>query len=207
GGFRRRRWVQHQLGLWAGASAGSGAMTAARRLATVAGLLGALLLLPARTAWAQTPASTPPADQLIGNHAPSSGGLFGILPDPRQWATDVFNQVIVNLLQSISTSLHKLLDGVMNSQLNVITRTPPAISYASPTVQSLWNASRGIADAALVLVAVWAGLNLVMGAHLDMPYHEILELLPRLAVGAILVNTSLIWGQLAIDLNNALCSA
>ena len=38
------------------------------------------------------------------------------------------------------------------------------------------------------------------------PYHEAMELLPRLVLGALLVNTSLSWAQLAIDLNNALCS-
>jgi hypothetical protein len=184
-------------------------MKVTRLLVSTGALLIALGLTPIGIAYAQTPPSSPPvaANQVIGNHAPSSGGLFGILPDPRQWASDVFNQVIVNLLQSVSSSLHKMLDSMMNSQLNVITRTPPAISYGSPTVQALWNVTRGIADAGLVLLAIWAGLNLVMGEHLDMPYHHILELLPRLVVGAILVNTSLIWGQLAIDLNNALCSA
>ena len=34
-----------------------------------------------------------------------------------------------------------------------------------------------------------------------------MELVPRLALGALLANTSLTWGQLAIDANNALCQA
>ena len=37
------------------------------------------------------------------------------------------------------------------------------------------------------------------------PYHEAMELVPRLVIGALLANTSLSWAQLAIDANNALC--
>ena len=39
------------------------------------------------------------------------------------------------------------------------------------------------------------------------PYHGALELVPRLMLSGILVNTSLGWGHFVIDLNNALCGA
>ena len=148
---------------------------------------------------AATPTSTPAPD-------PSSS-VFGLLPDPRQWAADVFNQVLVNLLSSVADALHQLVGGVLSSSLNFITQTPPAGTYASPTVQTLWGVVRDIADGALVLVTVWGGFNVIVREQLGSPYHEAMELVPRLVVGALLVNTSLSWGRLAVDANNALCQA
>lgn len=152
-----------------------------------------------------TPVATPTPE---GDPAPDrSGGLFGLLPDPKQWAADVFNQVLVNLLRGISDALRTVVGGVLGSSLNVITQTPPAGTYASPTVQTLWGVVRTIANAALVLVALWGGFNLIVREQLGSPYHDAMEFVPRLLVGALLVNTSLSWGQLAIDANNALCQA
>jgi hypothetical protein len=143
----------------------------------------------------------------------NSGGPLGFLnpthwlPDPKSWAADIFSQVLITFLRSIADGLHSLVKGVMGSNLNFITRTPPAGSYKSPTVHSLWGVVRGIADAALVLVALFAGFNVMVREHLGSPYHEAMEVVPRLILGALLVNTSLSWGQLVIDLNNALCQS
>ena len=149
------------------------------------------------------PTEVPPGDP-----APDpAGGLLGFLPDPQEWATDVFNQVLVDLLRGLSEALHRVVGGVLSSPANFITQTPPAGSYASPTVATLWGVVRAIANAALALVALAGGLTLIARGQLGSPYHEAMELFPRLAIGALLVNTSLTWGQLAIDANNALCAA
>lgn len=110
-------------------------------------------------------------------------------------------------LQNIADGLRSLVNGVMGCSLNFITRTPPAGSYQSRTVHSMWGIVRGITDAALVLVALLAGFNVMARSHLGSPYHDAMEVMPRLVLGALLVNTSLTWGQLAIDVNNALCGA
>jgi hypothetical protein len=115
--------------------------------------------------------------------------------------------VLTQLLQSINDALRRVVDGVMSSSLNFITQTPPAGSYESPTVHTLWNVVRLIGNAALALVALWGGFNLMVREQIGAPYHEAMELFPRLALGALLLNTSLSWGQLAIDANNALCLA
>jgi len=128
-----------------------------------------------------------------------------LLPDPRQWAGDVFTEVLTNFFRSISSGLRGIVDGVLNSSLNFITQTPAAGSYGSPTVQTLWSAIRGVANAALALVVLWGGFNLVFREHIGSPYHEAMELVPRVVLGALLVNTSLSWAQFAIDANNALC--
>ena len=62
-----------------------------------------------------------------------------------------------------------------------------------------------VANAALALVVLWGGFNLVFREHIGSPYHEAIELVPRVVLGALLVNTSLSWAQFAIDANNALC--
>lgn len=158
---------------------------------------------PAEDAGTAMPAVSPQGDP-----APNpAGGLAGFLPDPKQWAADVFNQVLVNLLQGISGAIRGVVGGIMGSSLNFITQTPPAGSYDSPTVRALWEVARRIATAGLVLVALWGGLNLITHHQIGSPYHETMELFPRLALGALLANTSLWWGQLAIDANNALCQA
>lgn len=153
---------------------------------------------PAPTVEPQPPTNPP---------SPSPGGLLRFLPDPKEWAAEVFNKVLVNLLQGLANALHGAIGGVLGSSLNFITQTPPSGSYASPTVHALWGVVRLIADAALVLVVLWGGFNVIARQQIGSPYHEAMELFPRLILGALLVNTSLSWTQLVIDANNALCSA
>src|SRR5213075_1398870 len=111
----------------------------------------------------------------------------------------------VSLLQGISDAIRGVVDGVMGSSLNFITQTPPAGTYDSPTVKSLWEAVRTVMNAGLAIVALWGGFNLIVRDQIGSPYHEAMELVPRLVIGALLANTSLSWAQLAIDANNALC--
>jgi len=59
-------------------------------------------------------------------------GVVGIsLPDPKQWAADVFNQVLVNLLNGFTNALRGVVSGVLGSSLNFITQTPPSGSTAA----------------------------------------------------------------------------
>jgi hypothetical protein len=90
---------------------------------------------------------------------------------------------------------------------NVITQTPPGLSYNSDVVRRLWGTLRIVGNAALAVVTVWGGLNIIVHPHIRAPYHGALELVPRVLLGAVLVNTSLDWGRFVIDLNNALCQA
>jgi hypothetical protein len=155
-----------------------------------------------------TPSVASPMPSSVASPTPEEAGdLLGFLPDPRRWAADVFNQVLTNLMRDLADALRRVIDSVLGSSLNFITQTPPDGSYASPTVQTLWGVVRLIANAALVLVTLWGGFNLILRQHLGSTYHEAMELLPRLLLGALLVNTSLSWGRLAIDANNALCQA
>jgi hypothetical protein len=61
----------------------------------------------------------------------SGGGLGGLLPDPRQWAAEVFNQVIVWMLQGIAAALRTVVGGVMGSSLNSTSASAPTYRPAS----------------------------------------------------------------------------
>lgn len=173
-------------------------------------LLTVALLVPTE-ALAQEVGQEPPSAADAGSPAPaiggSPGGLPFSLPDPKQWAGEVFNQVLVNLLQGMAGALRGVVEAVLGSPLNFVTHTPPSGSYDSPSVRTLWGVVRAIANAALAIVAMWGGISLIARQQLGSPYHEAMELFPRIAVGALLANTSLAWGQVAIDANNALAQA
>ena len=147
------------------------------------------------------PAAMPDASHPSGSPGPSLP--FGI--DLGQLTTKVFNIALYILFDGFAEALKDMVGGVMASQVNVITQTPPSTSYQSSAVLSLWGTVRGVANLALALVAAWAGLDLMIREHIGSPYHEVMEILPRLALGALLVNTSLSWSQLVIDLENGLC--
>ncbi len=135
---------------------------------------------------------------------PSSG--TGFLGDPTAWATTVFQQALVTLLRSSSSDIAGLLDWLMASSGNVISQTPPQLSYDQSIVRDLWGTSRTVANGMLAAVALWGGLSLIVGPHLRAPYHTAMELLPRLALGALAVNVSYDWCRFSIDANNALCN-
>ena len=159
--------------------------------------------------WAADPAgasASAPAAAPQGNAAPNpSGGAQGFLPDPTQWAESVFSQVVVSMLQSFTDAVGSLVNNVMGSSLNFISQTPAQGSYASPTVTGLWATVRNIANAALVLVVLWSGYSVMVRDQIGAQYQGVMELLPRIGLAALLVNTSLSWAQLVIDVNNALC--
>lgn len=120
-------------------------------------------------------------------------------------AAEAFNAVLTSLMQTSIEQLQDWVTQMYTGAHNFIFRTPESLTYSHDGVMGLWNSMRTLANAALMLVALWGGFNLMAGPHLDTPYHEAMELLPRLVVGALLVNTSGWWTRLVIDLNNALC--
>jgi len=131
------------------------------------------------------------------------------LPDPTQWARDLFPQVVAALISALTFGLSDLVSQVLlpDSPFNIVAGTPPGLSYDSPTVTALWEATRTIANAALAAVVVWGGFNAMARPYFGSTYHDVMELVPRVLLGAVLANTSRDWCRLAIDFNNAFCAA
>jgi hypothetical protein len=141
-------------------------------------------------------------------HAQSAPGTdaAALLSDPSSWATAVFNAALVGLGQQTTTHMVGFFNSLLGGG-NVINQTPPSLSYDSDVVRRLWSLMRAAANAGLAVVTAIGGVNLIVNPHIRAPYHGALELVPRVMVGAVLVNTSLDWGRFAIDANNALCQA
>ena len=131
------------------------------------------------------------------------------LPDPSQWVRDLFPQAVAALLSALTFGLSDLVRQVLlpQSPFNFVARTPPGLSYDSPTVMTLWEATRTIANAALAAVVVWGGFNAMARPYFGSTYHDVMELVPRVLLGAVLANTSRDWCRLAIDFNNAFSDA
>ena len=62
-----------------------------------------------------------------------------------------------------------------DSSLNIITRTPAEGTYESSTVRSLWDLSRSVANAALAVIVMWGGFNVVLKQHTRSPYDGVME--------------------------------
>ena len=126
-----------------------------------------------------------------------------------QWARDLFPQAVAALLSALTFGLSDVVRDVLlpGAPLNFVLSTPPGLSYDSSTVVTFWEATRTIANAALGAVVVWGGLNAMARPYFGSTYHDVMELVPRVLLGAILANTSRDWCRLAIDFNNAFCAA
>jgi len=130
--------------------------------------------------------------------------------DPRKWAGDILNAVLTTIGQALLEAVRGFVDwalGFGDSSLNFVTRTPAEGSYSSPTVRALWDFSRAIVNVLLAVIVMWGGFNIMVKEHTRSPYHEVMELLPRLILGALAANLTLEFARFLIDANNALSAA
>lgn len=169
------------------------------------------------------PGVTPPVPLAASVAAPGPGGSGAAAPgiglpsipnpldllaaiDPREWAVDILDGVISALGEALLGALHGFVDwalGFEDSALNFVTSTPPAGTYESTSVRALWDFSRVLANAGLAVIVMWGSFNVVVKEHIRSPYHEAMELLPRVLLAALAANLTLELVRLLIDLNNA----
>jgi len=130
--------------------------------------------------------------------------------DPRKWAGDILNAVLTMIGEALLEAIRGFVDwalGFGDSSLNFVTRTPAEGTYGSPTVQSLWDFSRALVNVALAVIVMWGGFNVMIKEHTRSPYHEVMELLPRVILGALAANLTLEFARFLIDANNAFSAA
>lgn len=121
--------------------------------------------------------------------------------NPTKWVQDAF----AALLQSFSDGIQAGMNAIWDA--NFITQTPPTLTYQNEDIRGLYGTMRGAANAALAAIATLGAMNGLLRPHLGFRYHSLSELVPRILVGGILVNTALWWVQFAIDVNNALAAS
>src|SRR5438874_2034762 len=145
-------------------------------------------------AFAQVPPQVPPP----------TPGLADLLSNPGAWLTDMFHAALASMGEKTTGDIVGFMNWLLGNG-NVISQTPPVLSYENKAVRDLSSSMQVIANGALGAVTVWGGVNLMLNRHIRAPYHGALELVPRVLLSGIMVNFSLGWGQFVIDLNNVLC--
>ena len=81
---------------------------------------------------------------------------------------------------------------------DILTGTPPDLTYLHPFVRQTWWAVWAVTTAALTVILGWMGLSFIVQEHLGRHQSGWRELAPRLALGLITAASSLWWCALVI---------
>jgi len=134
----------------------------------------------------------------------SGGGCFLGICDPGSWLRDLVPSINGDCLGGLITGLGNLVSSFFND-VNFITWTPESLTYRNTLVRQFAAASQVLANGLLAVVTLVTGFNLMLRPYFGSTYAGVVEILPRLLPGGILINTAAWWCQLAIDVNNAAC--
>ncbi len=86
---------------------------------------------------------------------------------------------------------------------DIITGTPPNLTYAHDLVQQAWTVVWAVTSAALVVILGWMGLSLIISDHVGRAQAGWREMVPRLVLGLVAAASSLWWCALVIDVADA----
>ena len=86
---------------------------------------------------------------------------------------------------------------------DILTGTPPELTYANDLVRQAWLAVWAITSGALVVILGWMGLNLIVAEHLGRQQAGWREMVPRLFLGLVAAASSLWWCALVLDVADA----
>ncbi len=86
---------------------------------------------------------------------------------------------------------------------DIITGTPPNLTYGHDLVQQAWMVVWAITSAALVVILGWMGLSFIISDHVGRAQAGWREMVPRLVLGLVAAASSLWWCALIIDVADA----
>ena len=86
---------------------------------------------------------------------------------------------------------------------DILTGTPPNLTYLHPFVQQAWWAVWAVTTAALTVILGWMGLSFIVQEHLGRHQSGWREMVPRLVLGLTAAASSLWWCALVIDAAHA----
>ena len=86
---------------------------------------------------------------------------------------------------------------------DILTGTPPELTYLNPVVQAAWMAVWAVASGMLVIILGWMGLSFIVQEHLGHHQSGWREMVPRLVLGLTAAASSLWWCALVIDVAHA----
>ena len=82
---------------------------------------------------------------------------------------------------------------------DILTGTPPELTYANELVRQAWTVVWAVASGALVVIVGWMGLSLIVSEHTGGRGAGWRETVPRLVLGLVAAASSLWWCSLVID--------
>jgi hypothetical protein len=137
--------------------------------------------------------------------AGGNGCFLGVIcENPATWLQQTVTSILTDFLSGLANDFGEAIVGFIN-QVNFLTRTPENLSYNNDLVKQFATATQVLADGLLAVVVLISGYNVMLRPYLGATYAGALEVLPRLLLGAILINTAAWWCRLAIDVSNAVC--
>ena len=86
---------------------------------------------------------------------------------------------------------------------DILTGTPPDLTYANDMVRHAWMVVWAITSGALVVILGWMGLSFIMAEHLGRQQAGWREMVPRLVLGLVAAASSLWWCALVLDMADA----
>ena len=86
---------------------------------------------------------------------------------------------------------------------DILTGTPPELTYLHPLVRDAWAVVWAIASGVLVLILGWMGLSFIISEHLGRSHAGWREMVPRLVLGLVAAASSLWWCALVLDVADA----
>ena len=86
---------------------------------------------------------------------------------------------------------------------DILTGTPPELTYLHPFVRDAWMVVWAITSGALMVILGWMGLSFIVQEHLGHHQSGWREMAPRLVLGLTAAASSLWWCALVIDVAHA----
>ena len=86
---------------------------------------------------------------------------------------------------------------------DILTGTPPDLTYAHELVRQAWMVVWAITSGALVVILGWMGLTMIVSEHLGSRQAGWREMVPRLVLGLVAAASSLWWCALVLDVADA----
>ena len=160
---------------------------------------------PAPTSTASPPTTTPRRRALVPptTAASPSGGPFRRCPRPGCW------DVAGRIRAAVNSWLRDLVASAIDPAVDLAARSvlaTPNLAAPGGRVRELWGLSVGLANTCYVLLVCAGGVLLMTNETLQARY-TIKDVAPRLVVGLVASNTSLVLVGVGIDLANALSRA
>ena len=87
---------------------------------------------------------------------------------------------------------------------DILTGTPPELTFLHPLVREAWSVMWTVASGALVVILAWLGITLIVSEHLGMSSMGWREMVPRVVLGLAAAASSLWWCALVIGTAGAI---